>query len=51
MSLARLLVTMLGMCSKNDGMLEDFKETVIHFTGNHVSIYENVRVQKIRRVS
>uniref|UniRef100_A0A2S2NZN7 Protein PTHB1 n=1 Tax=Schizaphis graminum TaxID=13262 RepID=A0A2S2NZN7_SCHGA len=33
-SLSRLLVTMLGLCSKNDKMLEEFKETVIYFTDN-----------------
>ncbi|CAI6367804.1 unnamed protein product [Macrosiphum euphorbiae] len=32
MSLSRLLVTMLGLCSKNDKILEEFKESVVHFT-------------------
>lgn len=38
MSIARLLVTMLGLCSKNDKMLGDFKETVVYFTENQVNI-------------
>lgn len=38
MSIARLLITMLGLCSKNDKMLGDFKETVVYFTENQVNI-------------
>ncbi|KAL5232883.1 hypothetical protein ACI65C_000293 [Semiaphis heraclei] len=34
MSLSRLLITMLGLCSKNDKILQEFKETIVHFTDN-----------------
>ncbi|KAE9544899.1 hypothetical protein AGLY_000442 [Aphis glycines] len=33
-SLSRLLITMLGLCSKNDKILEEFKETIVYFTDN-----------------
>ncbi|VVC39185.1 Hypothetical protein CINCED_3A000815 [Cinara cedri] len=34
MSLARVLVTMLRLCSNNDKILNDFKECIVHFTDN-----------------
>ncbi|KAF0758640.1 protein PTHB1 isoform X2 [Aphis craccivora] len=34
MSLSRLLITMLGLCSKNDKILKEFKETIVYFTDN-----------------
>lgn len=40
MSLARILVTMLRLCSNNDKMLDEFKESVIvQFTDNKVNYY------------
>lgn len=37
MSITRLLVTMLSLCSKNDNILEEFKETVVYSTENQVN--------------
>ncbi|KAL4148088.1 hypothetical protein QTP88_002392 [Uroleucon formosanum] len=45
MSLSRLLVTMLGLCSKNDKILEEFKETVIHF--NDYQNWEDIVLQSL----
>lgn len=37
MSLIRLSVAMLTLCSKNNRVLEDFKATVVNFTENQVN--------------
>lgn len=37
MSITRLLVNMLSLCSKNDTLLEEFKETVVYSAENQVN--------------